>query len=53
MVEISRFLEMTMEAVTFKVYTSKSCKISKCFKAETGKTFLARHGAMNAIGYVS
>jgi hypothetical protein len=42
MIEISRFLEMKMKAVTFKVYTSKSCKMNKCFKAEVGKAFSRR-----------
>jgi hypothetical protein len=41
MVEISRFLEMKMKAATFKVYTSESCDVSNCFKAEVGKAFLA------------
>jgi len=41
MVEISRFLEMKMKAATFKVYTSKSCEMNNCFKAEVGKAFLA------------
>jgi hypothetical protein len=41
MVKISRFLEMKMKAATFKVYTSKSCEINNCFKAEVGKAFLA------------
>jgi len=43
-VGISRFLEMKMEAVTFKVYTGKSCDMSNCFKAEVGRAFLARNG---------
>jgi len=43
-VEISRFLEMKIEAVTFKVYTGKSCDMSNCFKAEVGRAFLARNG---------
>lgn len=51
MVEISKFLEMKMEAVAFKGYTS--CEISKCFKAKVGKAFLAQHDAVNATGYVS
>jgi len=33
-----------MEAVTFKVYTGKSCDMSDCFKAEVGKTFVVRNG---------
>lgn len=43
-VRISRFLEMKMEAVTFKVYIGKSCDMGNCFKAEAGKAFLARNG---------
>jgi hypothetical protein len=48
MVEISRFLEMKIEAEAFKVYTNSSCHVSDHFKAEGCKAFPARNGgAMN------
>ena len=42
-----------MKTAAFKVYTSKGCEMNNCFKAEVGKAFLARNGAMNVIGCVS
>ena len=42
-VEISRFLEMKIEAIAFKVYTSISYAASDCFRAEIGKAFLTRN----------
>jgi len=41
MVEISRFLEMKIESVAFKVYTTNSCDVNNCFKAKVDKRFLA------------
>jgi hypothetical protein len=53
MVGISRFLEMKMKAVTFKVYTSKSWEINNCFRAKVRKVFSAGNSVMNAIVCVS